>query len=240
MQRRSKTVLILLALISVTFLISCKRADTPPATKVTVIGEATLNIEPDQAVVMMSVVTQAQTALAAQQQNASRAEAVIAALKTAAGANAEIKTTAYMLEPQNDNRENRLPKIVGYETRNSLTVTIVDLTKVGAVIDAASQAGANSIERVSFGVKDRNAATGRALGEATKEAMTKARSIAEAMGGRVVRLVEEQESPANGGVDTFVLEASTDFKGQTPVARAPIRVSSRVQLIVEIDAQPRM
>ena len=53
-------------------------------------------------------------------------------LKSAAGRGAEVKTTGYSLQPQRVYRENQPPTITGYEARNTVTVTIGDLTKVVA------------------------------------------------------------------------------------------------------------
>ena len=154
-------------------------------TKVTVAGEATTKVEPDTAVIVLSVVTQSGQALTAQQENARKSGAVAGAVKNIVGSGAETKTSDYTLQPQYDYRDNRLPKIVGYNARNSVIITMSDLKNVGAVIDAASQAGANSIDSVSFMVKQTSPARGLALAEATQQAMNKAHAIAQALGGRV-------------------------------------------------------
>src|SRR2546429_1227439 len=143
----------------------------PRTTKVTVAGEATTRVEPDTAVLTVSVVTQSTQALNTQQENARKSEAVAAAVKTTAGSGVEIKTSDYTLQPQYDYRDNRLPKIVGYNARNSVIVTMSDLKNVGAVIDAASRAGANSIEGISFVLKQTSPARGQALADATQQAM---------------------------------------------------------------------
>ena len=123
-----------------------------------VTGDSIISAQPDTAILTISVVTQARAALDAQQQNANKSDAVVRALKTAAGAGAEIKTSGYTLQPQRVYKENQPPTIVGYEARNSVSVTLADLTKVGAVIDAASQAGANDVSGISFTLrKDRPA-----------------------------------------------------------------------------------
>ncbi|HXD32747.1 MAG TPA: SIMPL domain-containing protein [Pyrinomonadaceae bacterium] len=235
------SLLLLILLIATTFsCASCSRKTGPTPTKVTVIGDATINTAPDAAVIVLSVVTQAPQAVASQQQNAGKTDAVIKAIKDAGGASAEVKTNGYNLQPQQSFAEGKVPKIGGYETRNSLMVTLSDLTKVGTVIDAATNAGANSIDRVSFIVKDRSKVGGQSLAEATSEAMTKARSIAQAMGGRVIRLVEEQEVQTGGpGVAEQMYDANTaGLSARTPVQAGPIRITSRVQLIVEVEAQP--
>ena len=217
-----------------------------PLTRVTVAGETNMKAQPDAATVVLSVITQSSQALKAQQDNARKSEAVIQALKAAAGADPEIKTSDYSLQPQYDYRYNKLPRIIGYEARNSVMVTMGDLSKVGAVIDAASRAGANSVEGVSFILRDNSPARGQALAEASRQAMTKAQSIAQAMGGKVVRVVEQQEAgttrtPTESAVDYSAysgeLQAAKMANRPTPVQSGALNVSSRVQIVVEIQAR---
>src|SRR5262245_20876390 len=132
--RKSISILALITFIACTS--ACGRKTNAAApTKVTVIGEAELNAPPEAAVMIFSVVTQGSAALAAQQQNAGKIDAVIKAVKELAGTDGEVKTVGYTLQPQNDYRDNRLPKIIGYEARNSLRVMTSDLNKVGEIID---------------------------------------------------------------------------------------------------------
>lgn len=210
-------------------------------TKVTVAGEATTRVEPDTAVLTLSVVTQSAQALTAQQENARKSQAVSEAVKATAGS-AEIKTSDYTLQPQYDYRDNRLPKIVGYNARNSVIVTMTELQGVGAVIDAASRAGANSIDGISFALKQTSPARGQALAEATQQAMNKANSIARALGGHVLRVVEENEASTVGGegFNQSISEQTMDYAERrrmlTPVAGGPLSIKSNVQLIVEIES----
>ncbi len=215
-------------------------------TRVVVAGETNMKAQPDAAVVVLSVITQGAQAFNAQQDNARKSDAVIHALQASAGANPEIKTSDYSLRPQYDERYNKLPKIIGYEARNSVMVTMSDLSKVGAVIDAASRAGANSVENVTFILRDNSPARGQALAEASRQAMSKAQSIAKSMGGRVVRVVEEQEAGAFGampearpmaGAYEQISANRMMMAKSTPVESGPLNVSSRVQLVVEIEAK---
>jgi uncharacterized protein YggE len=212
---------------------------------VTVAGEATSRVEPDTAIVSISVVTQSAQALSAQQENARKSQAVSDVVKATAGS-AEIKTSDYTLQPQYDNRDNRLPKIIGYNARNSIIVTMTDLKNVGAVIDAASRAGANSIDGISFVLKQTSPARGQALADATQQAMktqqamNKANSIAQALGGHVLRVVEENEGSTVGGegFNQYLGEAGSvdaTTNGRIPVAAGTLSIKSNVQLIVEIE-----
>src|SRR6266853_503975 len=176
-------------------------------TKVTVAGEATTRVEPDTAVLTVSVVTQNAQAVNAQQENARKSEAVAAAVRTTAGSSVEIKTS--------------------------------DLKNVGAVIDAASSAGANSIDGIAFVLRQTSPARGQALAEATQQAMNKANSIAQALGGHVSRVVEESEAATVGGdgFNTYPTESIDSLNVSrkavlTPVASGQLSIKSNVQLIV--------
>ncbi len=225
----------------------------PAFSRAVVMGEANVRAQPDTAVLVLSVVTQGQQAVNAQQENARKSEAVKRAVQTTAGANPEIKTSDYSLEPQRSYRQNKLPTIIGYEARNTVTVTMSDLDKVGAAIDAASQAGANSVENISFILRENNPARGQTLADATKQAMSKAQSMAQALGGRIVRVVEMQEGGTTNrpltttadSLDYTDTRASANMSGTaakmkyaTPVESGSLNVKSQVQLVVEIEAKP--
>ena len=146
-------------------------------TKVSVTGDSMVQAQPDTAILTVSVVTQGRNALEAQQDNANRSDAVVKALKSAAGAGAEVKTSGYSLQPIRAYKEGQPPTITGYEARNSVTVTMSDLTRVGAVIDATAQAGSNDISGISFTLRKDRPARDQALAEATREALSKAQVV---------------------------------------------------------------
>src|ERR1044071_9001739 len=171
-------------------------SDDRRVTRVLVVGDSIVQAQPDTAIITIAVVTQNRTAITAQQENAAKTDAVVRALKAAAGTGAEVKTSGYTLQPQRVYKENQPPTITGYEVRNSVTVTTSDLNKLGAIIDAAAQAGSNDISGIAFTLRQDRQARDRALSEATLEAVGKARMIATALGGRVGRIVEVQ----GGGV----------------------------------------
>lgn len=216
-------------------------------TRLMVTGESESKASPDTAIVILSVVTQSTRALDAQQQNARKSDAVIQAVKQSAGADTDVKTSDYNLEPQRD-WWGGLPRIKGYEARNSVTVTTQSLDNVGALIDAATQAGANSVDTVRFILREGKEAHGQALGEASKQAMSKAEAMAQALGGRIVHVVEERE----GGFPAPVAEASyaestnsnantlefAKAMPRTPVEAGTLSVRSQVFLVVEVETQP--
>jgi uncharacterized protein YggE len=218
------------------------QSDGAGLTRVVVSGDSLVQARPDTAMISVAVVTQAQTALAAQQENARRSEAMVRALKSAAGAGAEVETSGYSLQPQYNYRENQTPLIKGYEARNMVRVTLGDLTKVGPVIDAATGAGANTIDNLAFTLRRDEPARDQALAGATREALRKAQVMAQALGGRVGRIVEVQEASVGRPVPIYDVQAmrgsiaSKEMMQATPVEIGTLDIRAQVQLVAEIIA----
>ena len=215
--------------------------DNRRVTRVMIVGDSIVQAQPDTAILTISVVSQNHAALQAQQDNATKTDAVVRALKAAAGAGAEVKTSGYSVQPQRVYKENQPPTITGYEVRNTVTVTTSDLNKVGAIVDAAAQAGSNDIAGIAFTLRQDRQARDRALSEATQVAVGKARMIATALGGRVVRIVEVQEEGFQQRPPVPIYQADTFAVAQksavaTPIEVGSLEITSRVQVIAEVES----
>ena len=213
-----------------------------PTPRVVVTGDAVVQAQPDTAVLTLAVVTQNASASEAQAENASRTEAVVRAVRAAAGAGAEVRTSGYSLQPQYAYREGAPPTITSYITRNAVTVTTGELNRVGAVIDAASRAGANSVDGLAFTLRRDEQARRQALTEATREAQAKARVIAEALGGRLLRVVEVQESgafrpPVPYGIEVGRATLAGQPPAPTPVEPGTLEIRAHVQLVAEVETK---
>src|SRR3954470_16976797 len=97
------------------------RSATPATgTTITVTGNGTVDATPDRASFDFGVTTNGATAAEALGRDASRARAIIAALKRAGVASSAIQTTQVSLWPQTS-RDGR--QITGYQASNSVHVT---------------------------------------------------------------------------------------------------------------------
>jgi uncharacterized protein YggE len=210
-------------------------------TRVVVTGDSIVQAQPDTAILNIAVVTQGKRALDAQQENATRSDAVIRSLKAAVGAGAEIKTSGYSLQPIRVYKEGQPPLITGYEARNSVTVILSDLTKVGPVIDAAGASGANDVTGIAFTLRKDRPARDQALADATREAVSKAQVIAQALNGRIVRIAEVQEEGTQRPRPVYdsVMQMRVEGAASTPIEVGTLDITSRVQLIAEIETIPR-
>jgi uncharacterized protein YggE len=208
-------------------------------TRVMIVGDSIVQAQPDTAILTIAVVTQNRSAITAQQENAAKSDEVVRVLKTVSGTGAEVKTSGYSLQPQRVYKEGQPPTISGYEARNTVTVTMSDLTKVGSVIDAAAQAGSNDVSGIAFTLRQDRPARDRALGEATREAMSKAQVIAQALGGRVARIVEVQGEGFQQRPPVPVYQTENFMAAKsavaTPIEVGSLEISSRVQVIAEVE-----
>ena len=97
-------------------------------TRITVVGDSQTKVSPDTAVITFSILTQNSQALIAQQENAKKSDAVKTAVESITqNIKTEIKTNDYSLSPQQDYYSGKMPKILGYEVKNTVTISINDL-----------------------------------------------------------------------------------------------------------------
>ena len=168
--------------------------DTPDIQQkrvITVSGHGTVDTTPDEAVVRLAVVTQAEDAKEACDENAKKMDAVLAALNETGIAEGDSVTSDYRVWPRYNWRDDE-DRLIGFQVRNSLTVTVRDIGKVGDVIDAAIVAGANEIGDVAFTVSDDRQAELRdeAIADAVLKARSDANSVADAMDVAIVGALE--------------------------------------------------
>jgi len=209
------------------------KADTAPIPTIRVTGEASVSARPDRAEIDLGVVTRATTAQHASAENARVLGNVLAGLRKALGAKATIETISYALYPDYQYPPQGDPKIVGYTATNLLRVTQEDLTAVGAVLDTATRAGANRVERIRFTLKDEDAAKARALRGAALEARAKANALATTLGVQIVRIQSVDEiGPTSRPL--FELEMAHSSAPMTPILPRSLEITATVTLTVEL------
>ncbi len=151
------------------------------------------HVAPDMASINLGVNTEAPTAGAALQANATQMGRIMAALKKAGIADKDIQTSNLNLSAQYDYVQNQTPKLRGYQAQNQVTVVVHDLTRLGAAVDATVGAGANQVNGISFGLSDPTAAENTARQAAVKALAAKASLYAGATGYRIARMVSLSE-----------------------------------------------
>lgn len=208
----------------------------PPARNpfVRAAGQATVSVNPDLARIDFSAVTQAPNAQAAASQNATQVGTLISQLQGLLGANADIKTVNYSLNPNYIYpRDGGLPTLAGYTATNTVRVTTNDLANVGRVIDTGIQAGANQVSSLQFGLKDEQPARVQALKQATAQAKVRADAMAAGAGMHTGAYRSIEEASA---VRTPVVTGGVAAAPSTPIMSGMVEIDATVT--IEVDLVP--
>ncbi len=210
---------------------------------VTVSAMGSVQREPDRAIVMLAVESQAASAQQAAQTNAELMTRVIAAVREAGVPERQIRTVNYDLQPvyaQHDPREPRTepyePRIVAYRAHNMVRVEIDEVERAGAVIDAALSAGANRVDGIHFALRDPDAAYAEAVEAAVTKARAQATAAARAAGQQLGQPLSIQVG--GGGVPMpmpMYRGAAMDMEAAaTPVQGGTLDVSASVTVTYEL------
>lgn len=177
-------------------------AEEAPRPRIVVAGEGEAAAKPDMAVLTLGVMRDAATAREALDANNDAMAAVIAAMKSEGIEERDLQTSNFSINPvyvypQSEQRD-QAPKISGYQVTNTLSVRLRDISKIGAVLDKSVTLGVNQGGGIAFTNEDPSATLTEARVDAVKDAMNKARTLAEAAGvtlGKVIEIAEQASSP---------------------------------------------
>jgi uncharacterized protein YggE len=206
-------------------------------------GEGYLMVVPDIAIVTIGVVTRAEAARPALDQNSAETARVIAAIRSAGVAEKDIGTSGFGVFPVYEEQPPRadgeggikgMPKIVGYQVQNEVRVTVREIGRSGALLDQVVSAGANQISGIQFDVAEPQAAADEALKQAIADARRKAQLMAGAAGVRLVRVLDVS---GGSGMPMFARAQSFDAVGgapAVPVMPGETRVQANANIVFEI------
>ena len=200
-------------------LLSAQQPQNPPERTVVVNATASIEREPERAQVLLAVESQATTARQAAAANATKMDAVIAALRRAGISGPNVKTVSYSINPEyarspRDDAQ-KPPVIASYRAINMVQVTVEPVSKTGEIIDIALQAGANRVHNLSFELRDPDAAHRDALRLAVAKAQAEAQVMAEAAGQRLGPPLQM----SSGGY--AIPRYARDMAGEVMMAQAP-------------------
>jgi len=196
-----------------------------PTDGITVQGTASVSAVPDRAQLWFGVESQGATAKAALAANGVEMRKVIAALRTAGAT--DLKTQSVNLNPRYGDAAAGGGAVQGFTASNSVSVTLAQVGRAGAVIDAAVAAGANQVSGPSLTHAKPAELYRQALRAAVGEARTTAQALAAASGltlGRITAVVEGGSAPS----PLFAAKSEMDEAGSTPIEPGQQEVSASV------------
>lgn len=200
---------------------------------ISVTGRGTVSVTPDVAYVTLGVETADADAAKARNANDEAMAKVYAAVKGFGVAGDDITTEDYAIYPRYDDNGR---KITGYTVRNTVSVRVKNLDKLGDVLTAAGEAGANTAGNIRFDVSDRTAAYNEALASAMEKARARAEVMAGACGVKLGAATAINESSSYSGPVYAQPEAAMDTKGVTvPVSEGQLEVTASVSVVYGIE-----
>ena len=220
------------------------QAPQAPVSQLALTGQGEVSLVPDQASISAGVLAQSDSAGDAIRANARAMSAVFDALERAGVEDRDIQTSQLSVSPVYEQvrtglSPNTQRRIVGYEARNAVTVQLDDIDAVGSTIDALFEAGANTLNGLTFSSSRADEARDEARRLAVQDLFARRDLYAEAAGFEVTRLLSLNE----GGVarpfpETITVSGSrVGFMDAAPtqIAAGELTVRASVSAVWEIE-----
>lgn len=192
---------------------------------------------PDVAIISAGVVTRQQTASSAIQENSSRMERVLSALKKAGVADRDVQTSSLSLSPEYRYQENQPPQLVGYTASNQVSIRFRDIRNSGKILDALVAEGANQINGPSLTIDKPEAALDEARQLAIANGRARAELYARALGKRVARVVSVSEGGGSYPVPPpmpVMMEARMAGQADTKVVPGEQKLQASVSMVFDL------
>ena len=188
----------------------------------------------------MGVVTREKNPSAVQAANARTATSVINSIVALGIERKNISTGNYNFNPVYRHLDNGKRILEGYEASNSVTIIVDDLNLVGKVIDSALNHGANRVDSLNFGLRNKNAYQDEALRLAVLDAKRKAEIAAATLGKYIVSVRSVSinsnhiSAPRNYKLARSMAMDEAVAEYETPIESGTLQCSANVHVEFEI------
>jgi uncharacterized protein YggE len=227
-------------LLSFALAAGAQASDADSQRRIVVSAQGSAEAPPDMAVVTLTVNREADTARAAVSANSSAMAGVLDELRKLGIEDRDLQTSRFSIQPRYTRPRPgsgpaEAPRLEGYTVRNSLTVRLRDIGRVGELLDAAVALGVNEGGNITFANQDTAPLLRQARERAVGAAMAKADTLATAAGvslGEVLEVSEQSRvSPPVPVMRAMAAEMASD---SVPVAAGENRYTVSVDMIFAI------
>lgn len=207
---------------------------------ITVVGEGKVTIKPDTAHANIGVEVIKPTVKEASAENKKVIAAVLDALKKQGIAEKDIQTSGFSIFAERYSQDGSgNGDQVRYHVSNNVMVVVRNLDKVGDVLDAAIEAGANNIYGVDFSLADRSKLESDARGKAIADAKAKAEDLAKLAGVTVGDVVSVSEVVGGNGAyytSNFAKASAVGMGGGggAPINPGELELTMQLQVVYAI------
>ena len=223
--------------------------DAGPVATLTVRGEAMLDKPADRLRLAIGVVTEAEEAREALDENSRRMKEVVTAVKRVGLSEKEYETRRFSIQPRYARRPQRAgpdwqPRIIGYHVSNTILIKTTKMKLAGELIEAANRAGANSIDSISFDLANPRTHRAEAIATATVNCKSDAAILARSAGVRLVRVLsisldEAAQRPPLPIMQGRIAMAAEAVSARPPIQSGDVTVRASVTIVYEIGPADR-
>ncbi len=208
---------------------------------ISVSGEGIVETSPDRATISVGVVSRDKDASKVQNNSARIATEIINSIAALGVERKNIRTGNYNFRQvfrQNDNGKRIFD---GYEVTNTVTIVVDDIKIVGKVIDAALSHGANKVDSLQFGLRDKKNFQLEALQLAVRDARTKAEIVARELGRSIIGVKNVSihstsiSSPRYSKMMMMADSVAAEENFETPIESGNLTCSASVNVDFEIN-----
>ena len=208
---------------------------TSTAGQISVSGHGVVEGQPDTLTLSLGVSVQGPTVSAAISGMEASAQAVITQLVASGVDKSDIQTTQLSVNPTYDNHSH----LTGFNASNEVSADLHQMSRAGAVIDAAARAAGSAISLggVAFSIQNSSQLVRAARKQAVQAAADQARQLAAAAGvklGAVKSITETNENapvPESFGVD----DASLAERAAVPIEPGKQSLSIDVTVVYAVN-----
>ena len=200
---------------------------------ISVTGSGKIFVTPDMADVSIGVQVVRGNLREARDEAARQMNAILDALRALGIADADIATAYLDISPTYD-YSGQSQRITGYQVSNQLTVKVRNLDQLADVVDSSVDAGASTIQGITFKVSDQSAAEAQARTAAVQDARARADALAAAAGVTITGVASISETSYNPPI-WYGMPARDGVDQATPIIPGMSQVSIDVAVVYLID-----
>lgn len=207
---------------------------------ITMSGEAEREVAPDRAQLALTVEVRQPTVDGARAEANRRIDSILRLLAELQISKPDIDSTALEVRPDFSwNPQTGAQRLQGYIVVRSVRLRLVDLDKLGAILERGMKAGANQISAPSFSHSRREVLLREVLSAATLDARRNAEAAAAGIGMKVgaaqrIEVIEE----AGGGpfpmVDMVRAAAASEASAEASYQPSLLTLKSRVRVVFDL------
>lgn len=233
---RTLIIMLLITLQGIFLFSSCTHITLPTEQNegILVTGSATVQSPPDLATLQVGVQSFAETAQQATADNNLKVEKIITSLKNKGLTDKDMETNSFNISPQREYKNNKPPVVIGFNVTNMLAIKIRDLDRVGELMQATIDNGANTINGLTFSIEDPTPLRQKARRAAMEDALSRAEILAEAIDVEVGKPISIQELSYGGPVVQAGAIAELAMDAKVPI-QAPNNLGTKIDLQVRFE-----